>query len=136
MRRHDAGGGQTHSESVTVVALDDAVTDLGRRVSLVKMDVEGFEFEVLAGGEQTISRHRPVLYTEMSPEWLSSRGVPESALADWMAAHGYRCHEVRLERRDRWSDHRRVELREIAGAHERRGGDLLLVPAAIGEVGR
>ena len=118
------------------MALDGAASGLGRRVSLVKIDVEGFEFEVLAGGEQTISRHRPVLYTEMSPEWLSSRGVPESALAEWMAGHGYRCYEVRLERRDRWSDHRRVELREIAGTHERQEGDLLLVPTAIGEVGR
>jgi FkbM family methyltransferase len=34
------------------------------RVDLMKIDVEGMEMHVLAGAEQTISRCRPVLYTE------------------------------------------------------------------------
>lgn len=66
-RRERAGfseGGGTGSamgegETIDVVPLDEAVSDL--RPTLVKVDVEGYEPEVLAGARQLISTQRPVL---------------------------------------------------------------------------
>lgn len=126
--RHDAVGGLTHEEQVPVCRLDDLVATTGKAVSLIKIDVEGFEFQVLAGAEQTIAVHRPVIAAELSPEWLRSRGVAPGTLSSWLSEHDYRCLEIWPVHIDRWSDRRRIELREIADAEQRSGQDLLLVP--------
>jgi FkbM family methyltransferase len=48
-------------ETVPIVTLDDLSLE---RLDFFKMDVEGMEQEVLAGGRRTIERHRPVLFVE------------------------------------------------------------------------
>lgn len=80
MRRHDRAGSHLHVETVPMLRLDDLLAGDAGPVSLVKMDVEGFEFEVLAGGDAVIERDRPVLYTEMNPDWLTP-GVSRPALS-------------------------------------------------------
>jgi FkbM family methyltransferase len=59
--RHSAIGGETHGSSATVplVDLDGALHDLGlaeKPVSILKIDVEGYEPAVLAGASSTLSR--------------------------------------------------------------------------------
>jgi FkbM family methyltransferase len=77
--REDAGGGGC--VEVEVVRLDDVIPP-DRHVSLVHLDVEGFEREALEGGLETLRRCRPILVLESPPE------------RDWFAAHvlslGYR----------------------------------------------
>jgi FkbM family methyltransferase len=53
------------SETVPVLALDSM--DLPA-LKLLKIDVEGMEYEVLSGARQTIARHRPFLYVENDRE--------------------------------------------------------------------
>jgi FkbM family methyltransferase len=48
-------------EKVPLVALDSFGWD---RLDLLKIDVEGMEFEALRGAEETIRRCRPILYVE------------------------------------------------------------------------
>lgn len=45
------------------------------KIGFIKIDVEGFEIEVLEGLSDTISKHRPVLFVEMSPE--SQKRIPK-----------------------------------------------------------
>lgn len=61
-----------HSEALAIrtVTLDDFLAGhpLGREpVTLIKVDVEGHEAEVLAGARRTIARWRPVLFVEVLP---------------------------------------------------------------------
>ena len=42
--------------------------DLGLAPFFIKLDVQGYEFEVIQGGEQTITTHEPVLLIESPPE--------------------------------------------------------------------
>ncbi|MBL8627127.1 MAG: FkbM family methyltransferase [Myxococcales bacterium] len=55
-------------------------------VGFIKVDVEGHELAVLAGGEQTIARHRPNLLVECNDE--HNPGAP-AKLAAWLSDRGY-----------------------------------------------
>jgi FkbM family methyltransferase len=44
------------------------------RVSLIKLDVEGFEPAILRGARHLLARDRPVIFGEFSPTWLAERG--------------------------------------------------------------
>lgn len=51
--------------------------DLSLEPSFVKMDVQGFERQVLVGGAQTLRRHKPLILMENSPDaegWLAREG--------------------------------------------------------------
>lgn len=83
-------GAATEAEEVEITTLDQLVADLGLpRVDVIKIDVEGAEQRVLAGGLKTISAHRPLIIFEMNcPALLSSGGDPA---APWntLAGLGY-----------------------------------------------
>jgi FkbM family methyltransferase len=65
-----------------MMALDDLTFD---RLRLIKIDVEGFERDVLDGMERTTRIHHPVIYMEADRE----ERLPK--LLEWLNAHGYRC---------------------------------------------
>lgn len=71
------------------------------KCSFVKMDVEGFEMNVLAGASRFIRTHRPVIIGEFSPQWFKNRGVPADAVERWADANGYAVIGLRLIHR-RW----------------------------------
>jgi hypothetical protein len=54
------------SVRVRCESLDDLLANGGNLgpVALLKVDVEGFESDVLSGAQQTIAKHRPVIYVE------------------------------------------------------------------------
>ena len=59
------------------------------RVDLVKIDVEGFEWPVLKGAEQTISRFRPHIVFEYLVEYAGRGGGTPQLLDDFFARHRY-----------------------------------------------
>lgn len=70
-----------YRETVNVFTLDHIVENLEfvlPRVDIIKVDVEGCEFEVLKGAEQTLLTHKPILVVEYPNqeivEYLSSLG--------------------------------------------------------------
>lgn len=52
---------------------------------LIKLDLEGSEYRALQGAQQTLQRHRPLLYVE------NDRPEQSTALLDWLYRQGYRC---------------------------------------------
>ena len=59
------------------------------RVDVIKIDVEGAEFEVLKGAAQTLDEYRPVLIIELVPEQLKSMGASVDQVTQFLASHGY-----------------------------------------------
>ncbi len=59
----DSTGG---TETVAQVALDDVVP-LGRPVSVIQLDVEGYEGGALRGAQEIIRRNRPIIILETVP---------------------------------------------------------------------
>jgi len=73
---------------VTVTTMDDAVPE-DQRVDLIKIDVEGFEHDALAGGsERVLARDRPLIVLEVNP------GGPAEAIEAILRPNGYRFHHL------------------------------------------
>lgn len=132
--RHDKVGGTGGTETAQVCPLDDL--DLpsdyaALPCSLVKIDAEGYEMDILAGSSLFIADHRPVIFAEFSPEWLLTRGVPMSAPQQWADANGYDCMELVYRRLNILSSRRLVSTRWLAADDHRIGTSLLLIPRSV-----
>jgi FkbM family methyltransferase len=53
---------------VETTTVDDEVRVLGLRPTVVKIDVEGLELDVVAGMEETVREHRPAVLVEVNEE--------------------------------------------------------------------
>lgn len=74
--------------TVRAIRWDDHYLDLP--VSLVKIDIEGFEPHALRGMERSLMRQRPVILSEFAPSNLESLGETEPrAYLAWMRSRGY-----------------------------------------------
>jgi FkbM family methyltransferase len=71
--------GTARLEEVATRRLDDILVGAEfDRVDFVKIDVEGSEPRVLAGAQEVLARHRPVLQLELEPDWLArQKSSPE-----------------------------------------------------------
>lgn len=65
------------------------------RVDVIKIDVDGFELEVLKGAKDVLRRWSPVLVMEWATGSLLSRGCEPSDLSDYLAAQGYEPLKIR-----------------------------------------
>jgi len=84
------GIGESNSIMVKVVNLDDFLPSMGlESVDLMKIDVEGAEFEVLKGARQLIIRNKPEILCELHPSQLKDRGYSLRMMKDFMHRLGY-----------------------------------------------
>jgi FkbM family methyltransferase len=60
------------------------------RLDVIKIDVEGFEWPVLRGGEETIARFRPHVVFEYNTVYASRGGGTPKLMAEFFRTHRYR----------------------------------------------
>ncbi|HVH79941.1 MAG TPA: FkbM family methyltransferase [Stellaceae bacterium] len=83
------------SISVRGRPLDALARDAGiERLDFIKMDVEGFEWPVLQGGRQIISRFRPPMIFEFDAAYAPRGGGSVALLGEFFAGLGYRLYAV------------------------------------------
>ena len=78
--------GETRPVEVEVVTLDEYVQATGLRPDVIKIDVEGFEFEVLEGARGILEEHRPVLMVEIQRK--------HEQVLTLLSDLGYRVHDL------------------------------------------
>jgi FkbM family methyltransferase len=96
----------TKSKGIKILLkrLDDL--NIRETINAIKIDVEGFEFEVLKGAEQTIKRDKPNLIIEYSLERENS--AKNNEIYDWLIHLGfYKIYKLKLGKE------RKSELIEI-----------------------
>jgi FkbM family methyltransferase len=129
--RHDRDGWTGATETVRLHRLDDLDLSPGvraRRCCLMKIDVEGFEEDVLAGASAFVAAHRPAILAEFNPDWLETRGSAQSLPVEWAEANDYDCWELVHLRRRPWSESKKISLRPLVPGTARTGSDLLFLP--------
>ena len=71
--------------------LDAIIAAAGvERVDLIKIDVEGFEWRVLRGGEETIAKFRPHIVFEYNAESAPRGGGTPELISEFFRAYRYR----------------------------------------------
>ncbi|TIM59645.1 MAG: FkbM family methyltransferase, partial [Mesorhizobium sp.] len=75
---------------VSIIAIDDAIVQRGLRPpSLVKIDVEGAEIDVLGGMKETLRRHRPKVIYEVDDATRDGLDRKARQIAELLTAAGY-----------------------------------------------
>ncbi len=72
--------------------LDDVVKENNiDRLDFVKCDVEGSELFVYQGGSDSISKYKPVVFSEMLRKWAGKFGYHPNDIIQWFSNLGYQC---------------------------------------------
>ncbi len=90
--------GNTDIDKVTciVYTVDDFVKEHGiENISLVKIDVEGNEFKVLKGAQETLKKYKPLVYCELLRKHAKRFGYHPNDVIEYMSKLGYACLTMR-----------------------------------------
>jgi FkbM family methyltransferase len=95
--------GDVDATDVQLTTIDEYCGRVNVRPDLILVDVEGFEFDVLAGAVETIRRARPQVFVELHPHMYPDGQASRAAGARLIAELGLRPVPVGDARRDPWS---------------------------------
>jgi FkbM family methyltransferase len=88
--RIDKNGDNNSHIKVPIETLDTfTMNENLQKVDLIKIDVEGFETEVLKGAEKMIAKFKPMLYIELDDNNLKAQGTDARALINYIQTMGY-----------------------------------------------
>lgn len=110
---------------VPVARLDDIPRS--RPMSFIKLDVEGFELEVLRGARQILESDRPTILGEFDRTWLHRRGEDLPGALKDLSGLGYRIFALEQRRSRFWRAPDRVLLRAIRSPYVDPPNDLVLI---------
>jgi FkbM family methyltransferase len=72
----------------------DTYTSELKRVDLIKIDVDSWDFEVLKGSIKLMKEFKPVILIELNVEALSYRNHTIEEVLEWVKKHGYYVKEI------------------------------------------
>ncbi len=82
---------ETASNTIDVTTMDILFQEMKiDKVDVIKIDVEGFEMNVLKGGTEVISKHHPVFFIELDDNNLKDQGSSATQLVDFLESKGYK----------------------------------------------
>jgi FkbM family methyltransferase len=77
---------------VEIIRLDDFVeSEKLKSLDLIKIDVEGFELNVLKGAQHSLRKFRPILFIELDDDNLHEQGNSAKELIEFLEREGYGC---------------------------------------------
>ncbi|MCE0498079.1 MAG: FkbM family methyltransferase [Methylacidiphilales bacterium] len=74
---------------VSVETIPDASDRLGVIPDLIKLDIEGYEYEAICGAQSFLSKHKPVLLLELHLNYLDERNLSAKELVSMLTSCGY-----------------------------------------------
>jgi FkbM family methyltransferase len=80
---------QGETVSIATVSIDELIERNLTPPDIVKIDVEGHEFDVLRGAKKLLLAKKPLLTIELHPGLLARRGTSGPAIAEYLEEAGY-----------------------------------------------
>ncbi|HEY4344144.1 MAG TPA: FkbM family methyltransferase [Parvibaculum sp.] len=78
-----------------VGTLDGLIAELGlKRVDVLKLDVDGYEVEVLRGALEVLTKFRPLIFFEHAPYVVREKGYDPDEMGAILTHAGYRFHDL------------------------------------------
>jgi FkbM family methyltransferase len=101
----DFKGAHGFGELLDVVTVDSLAQT--KPVSFIKIDVEGYEMQVLQGATTTIRNARPLMLVEIQERCLVQAGTSTAAVMRWLMGQGYVLYRIQCTepRNTFWADH-------------------------------
>jgi hypothetical protein len=88
------------TDSAQPRSLDSILSERAdRKVRLVKLDVDGFECDVLRGATSMLRDARPIFVMELAPYVLEERGASLGELLSYFTPNGYALYDERTQQR-------------------------------------
>lgn len=88
---HDHGFMELRNHNAEEIKIDMICEILQNNPKHISIDVEGSEWEVLKGAEETIKQFKPILWVSIHPEFMISQYNQYSAdLRNWIKDRGYK----------------------------------------------
>lgn len=82
-------------ELVDIITLDEYVArNKVPAIDFIKLDVEGFEINVLRGGHASLEKFKPTILFEHDQDRLIDLGISEDVIGTLFAKIGYACYEI------------------------------------------
>jgi FkbM family methyltransferase len=92
-------GREMRTESARARSLDSVLSELAdRKVQLIKLDVDGFECDVLGGATVLLRDVRPIFVMELSPYVLEEHGSSLERLLSYFIPNGYSFYDERTRK--------------------------------------
>jgi hypothetical protein len=98
-----------------------------RSVDFIKMDVDGHEYGVLAGGKDTLTAHKPPILMELAPYLLQHESRDLEGILELLEGCGYSMSDVATNERLPFDP---VRLRDLIPVGQSRNVLLQAPPAA------
>jgi len=98
------------AESDTNMVKLDTFCSTNPPPTVMKIDVEGDEFDVLEGGKKILQNHQPTLYVEMHPQVYPQMGTSVEEIVQMLVSNGYTIQMADHRRDDRW---RTVKIQDL-----------------------
>ena len=93
-------GREMKTDKAQARSLDSILAEqAGRKVQLVKLDVDGFECDVLRGASSLLRDTRPIFVMELSTDVLEERGASLDQLVSHFLPNGYVFYDERTHQR-------------------------------------
>jgi FkbM family methyltransferase len=90
MSEHLRQSADTKTESIQITTLDDDIRQQHLpQPDFIKIDVEGWELEVLKGATRTLEKVRPALFLEMHGQTMNEKKRKVAELVNFLTAVGY-----------------------------------------------
>lgn len=88
--------GRTDVETVScdVRTLDDFDSEFDQRIDFIKCDVEGAEFLVFQGAENTLKKYKPIVFSELLRKWAAKFSYHPNEVFSFMRGLGYEVFSV------------------------------------------
>tara|TARA_A100000164_G_scaffold334383_1_gene325602 strand:- start:2 stop:850 length:849 start_codon:yes stop_codon:yes gene_type:complete len=83
-KKHKVHRGILKEASNKTQSLSELIKSQKRKINLIKIDVDGYEIDVLRSGKEIIKKYKPVIYFELAPYLYKEFGYSSKILIDFI----------------------------------------------------